>query len=296
MWKGGIILLGNDFKRLREKHGKSLKEAAAGVVTVATVSKFENGLVDVNMGKLERILRNIDVDLREFASLGDPKMGNPDSFVASLLKFYRSGDTDAVRRIAEYRRALYLDSHAAFDFENMMTAAGIYARMTGIVVVDAAEILQLVHSLQNVREWNENEINLFGNAMDVMPASRVYRCGRDLLAQLPQIKNWNVNLFQDGWFAVLNAVELLLRQRDASHCATFISACMDYELPLTGSVIIYRRQFLNLCYRLNTNPVAADKVALNDLLAVLQFTGASTLQRNYRQTATELLGATMLTE
>lgn len=283
------MMLGENFRELRTARGMALKDVAKGVASVATVSKFENGVTDLAAGKVTALLKNMGVSFREFASLSDQSTGHAGSFLFKAVAAYRNDDQPQMREIVLEQMDQYHKTRSEIDFNDMMSAAGLYCDISGEILVSDKDLAQLMEKLRTISEWNENEIILFGNAMTLLPDNHIFMFARDLLAHLDQIKSWNMSLYRDGWSAVLNAVDTLM-QHEVSYCPVLLRLCNAEEVPITISIILFRRRFLTLCYNELTEPSAANRQKIIDLLAILQFNGSTKLWGRYRRSTLNLVG------
>lgn len=282
-------MLGENFQQLRQDRGISLKDVAHGVASVATVSKFENGVTDLSASKVEALLKNMGVSFREFASLSDTSTGHAGSFLFKAVGAYRNNDNARLRKIVADQIDCYRHSNSEIDFNNMMSAAGLYCDMTGEVLVNSTDLKTLTDKLRAIPEWNENEVILFCNSMALLPDNRIYMLARELLDSLDGIRQWNMSLYQDAWVALLNAVDALMLH-DSSYVPVLLRLYNAEDVPLTVSIVVFRRRFLNLCYQQRSEPSAANAQRIMDLMNMLQFNGSSKLYGRYKRSATNLVG------
>lgn len=281
-------MLGENFRQLRQDRGIALKDVAKGVVSVATVSKFENDVADLTAGKVTKLLNNMGVTFREFASLSDRSTGHAGAFLFKVISAYRAADADGMRKIVEGQVATYRASKSMIDFADMMSAAGLFYDLTGEVLVDDSDLERLSTNLRSLPEWNEDEVILFGNSLTLLPDNQVYLLARELLNRLDDIRSWNMSLYQDGWTALLNAAEVLM-MRDSAYAQVLLRLFNDQEIPLTISLIIYRRRFLNLCYIERNAPTPENKEELRELLDMFKYMSANQLYNRYTRSVKEIL-------
>lgn len=281
-------MLGENFRQLRQDRGIALKDVAKGVVSVATVSKFENDVADLTAGKVTKLLNNMGVTFREFASLSDRSTGHAGAFLFKVISAYRAADADGMRKIVEGQVAAYRASKSMIDFADMMSAAGLFCDLTGEVLVDDSDLERLSTNLRSLPEWNEDEVILFGNSLTLLPDNQVYLLARELLNRLDDIRSWNMSLYQDGWTALLNAAEVLM-MRDSAYAQVLLRLFNDQEIPLTISLIIYRRRFLNLCYIERNAPTPENKEELRELLDMFKYMSANQLYNRYTRSVKEIL-------
>ncbi|KRM54987.1 Rgg/GadR/MutR family transcriptional regulator [Lacticaseibacillus sharpeae] len=281
-------MLGENFRQLRQDRGIALKDVAKGVVSVATVSKFENDVADLTAGKVTKLLNNMGVTFREFASLSDRSTGHAGAFLFKVISAYRAADADGMRKIVEGQVATYRASKSMIDFADMMSAAGLFCDLTGEVLVDDSDLERLSTNLRSLPEWNEDEVILFGNSLTLLPDNQVYLLARELLNRLDDIRSWNMSLYQDGWTALLNAAEVLM-MRDSAYAQVLLRLFNDQEIPLTISLIIYRRRFLNLCYIERNAPTPENKEELRELLDMFKYMSANQLYNRYTRSVKEIL-------
>lgn len=281
-------MLGENFRQLRQDRGIALKDVAKGVVSVATVSKFENDVADLTAGKVTKLLNNMGVTFREFASLSDRSTGHAGAFLFKVISAYRAADAAGMRKIVEGQVATYRASKSMIDFADMMSAAGLFYDLTGEVLVDDSDLERLSTNLRSLPEWNEDEVILFGNSLTLLPDNQVYLLARELLNRLDDIRSWNMSLYQDGWTALLNAAEVLM-MRDSAYAQVLLRLFNDQEIPLTISLIIYRRRFLNLCYIERNAPTPENKEELRELLDMFKYMSANQLYNRYTRSVKEIL-------
>lgn len=100
---------GRFFRQFHKDRGLSLEEATQGAdCAPSTLSRFERGLVDVNVANISKIMGNLSMntlDVRMFLS------GNPEHWRENFINSYRAGLVD---NIAQQAR-VYIDRHQETD-------------------------------------------------------------------------------------------------------------------------------------------------------------------------------------
>lgn len=98
-------MYGKKFKEIRIKQNISLEQAAKDVVSISTLSRWENDKLDINFSQLNHLLANIHLTLREFARYCE--INPSDTFSIKAAKAYNSDDINQLHALAQQQLDKY---------------------------------------------------------------------------------------------------------------------------------------------------------------------------------------------
>ncbi len=258
----------------------SMKDVAAGVTSVATVSKFENGVADLASGKVLQLLQNMGVSFRNFVHIqGD---SSTHAALQQVMTMYRCHQIDQLQTFVTTRVNARAQRAASVDFNELMIAAGLCCDLSGEVFVTDQDIRKLAQDLRSVTEWDENEVYMFNTTVPLLPDNVLYELAHSLLEQLNEIHVLNASLYQKGWLAVLDAIEQLM-ERQSSYSTVLLRRSNEEDIPLTISVVVFRLRVLNLCEQERTQPTEETRKQITDMLDLLKFIEADGLVTKFER-------------
>ncbi|WP_196246272.1 Rgg family transcriptional regulator [Lacticaseibacillus zhaodongensis] len=283
-------MLGSNFRKIRLERGLTLQEAAAKAVSVASLSKFENEETSLGVRKLTASLHNMNTSFLEYASLCDDSTGNPDSYLFRVVAAYRKPDLATLKLLVDEQAERYKMAGSEIDFNDLISAAGLYCDLSGKNLVGPAELKHLENKLSHVQAWGETEVIVFGNGMTLLNDETVTKLGLDLLAHVDDIHAWNDALYQDAWSALMNVVDLLLA-RHSDQVDRLFKAIGDCDLPEAIMIDHFRLRFLKDCYAAQKQPTAATVALVQRDIDFLAKVGSKRVHDQYVRSAIRLLGA-----
>lgn len=271
---------GNNFKQLRLRAGLSLRQACAGVMSSASLSKFENGLSDIGVDSLRGCLDNIGVSFLEFASMCETNGGTQNSYYYQVFRAYQQGDLKLLRQFAGERRHDYETTASLVSFYELVTTAGLYHALGGSQLLSDDMIARTQAMLMAATSWGEVEILSFAALCGDLAPEIVSQLAEHLLLKIDHIERRSELLYRDAWMAVLNAVENLA-VRAPKLAAEVTTQCQKISIPENTLVVTLRLKFLMACQ-------AADWMQVEHWLALMDFVEAPELRWHYERTATRL--------
>lgn len=120
-------MYGKKFKEIRIKQNISLEQAAKDVVSISTLSRWENDKLDINFSQLNHLLANIHLTLREFARYCE--INPSDTFSIKAAKAYNSDDINQLHALAQ-QLDKYYSSRDRYDLFLTAIANNYYFDLT----------------------------------------------------------------------------------------------------------------------------------------------------------------------
>lgn len=122
------------FKNIREKRGLSLTQVARGIISPATLSRWENGKGKMYFGNVVSLLQRLNIYLDEFISIAQYSRKDNAAIRALLKQVQKAYSEDnAVRleELAQRQIRCYQSSNKELDFFLAMTICSCYEDITG---------------------------------------------------------------------------------------------------------------------------------------------------------------------
>lgn len=280
---------GDTFRELRIREGYSLHDAAEGVTSIATLSRFENGLISIGTEKLMGCLNNIGLTFLEFASAETDNRENQYNYFNDLRKLVELDKTTELTNQVQLQRARYDHSHSTIDFHTLVLAAGMNIKAGGANVLTTAEVAQVLHELRRSDVWGEIELLQFEAAAPLLTSDDDLALAQDLAIHLDDIERRSSLLYRDAWSALLNALEALI-YRDSSDATVLYDKLRQLHIHEEALVMQLRLDLLGNCVQLCQGDEAAARQSITQQLAFLRDVGSKDLAKYYERVIALLCG------
>lgn len=279
---------GEIFRQLRLREGYSLHDAAEEVTSVATLSRFENGLVAIGTEKLVACLNNIGLTFLEFASADDARQENQYNYFNDLRRMVELDQLAELEQQAQAQRARYDRSQSTIDFHTLVLAAGMSVKAGGANVLTPDETGQVLHELRRSDVWGEIEILQFEAAAPLLTAADDLALALDLALHVDDIARRSTLLYRDAWSAMLSTLEVLV-YRGSAQAAELAARLNPMPIHEEAMVMRLRLRFINACVRLRQGEDDAAQQEITQLVTLMRFMRCNDLAAYYERKGSWLM-------
>lgn len=243
-------MYGNKFKKLRTEQNISLEQAAKDVISISTLSRWENDKLDINFSQLNKLLANIHLTLREFTNYCDINSSNTFSIIVS--KAYTSDNIDQLYQLTQFQLRKYYSSRDAYDLFLAAMANNCFYDLTQNNVFTENDINRLNFIFSHIKYWSEFYIKVFSNSVFLIKPKIQYQAAIKILEQLHirDFSSW------DNYISVicsiLNSITSLIIF-DTDLAKKLLDKLEEFTFPSLSSYFQIKRKFLKelLIYRIN---------------------------------------------
>ena len=241
-----MTVIGIRFKRLRVFRKMSLTELADGIISVSTLSRFENGKADIHVEQLFALLNRLSISKTEFILEVDQGYRNDTSIETTIESAYEHDDVRTLsqsvyRNLSDYHkngteRALY----------NAAIAANLLIDLTGKSLLSEQDVEAVCNHISGIDYWGIQELRYLANVVMLIPSKMLYSFALIVVSNLGEIKHSNVFALDDAWILLLNVAYTFLVRGEIQMAADLMRK-LDNEILGSGMLEIQvRRHFMGL--------------------------------------------------
>ena len=161
---------GKIFKVIRESKNMSLKEAAAGDISVAQLSRFERGVSGITLDSFYCCLKNMAVSLDEFQYVYHNYIEADDAlFSKKVADAYQENNVVKLQNILASSEALAEKFPEKKNYKlNTIVVKAVLSSCSPDFQISKKDIEFLTDYLFSVEEWGRYELWLFTNSVDLL--------------------------------------------------------------------------------------------------------------------------------
>ena len=161
---------GKIFKVIRESKNMSLKEAAAGDISVAQLSRFERGVSGITLDSFYCCLKNMAVSLDEFQYVYHNYIEADDAlFSKKVADAYQENNVVKLQNILASSEALVEKFPEKKNYRlNTIVVRAVLSSCSPDFQISKKDIEFLTDYLFSVEEWGRYELWLFTNSVDLL--------------------------------------------------------------------------------------------------------------------------------
>lgn len=161
---------GKIFKVIRESKNMSLKEVAAGDISVAQLSRFERGVSGITLDSFYCCLKNMAVSLDEFQYIYHNYIESDDVlFSKKVAEAYRENNVVKLQSILASSEALVEKFPEKKNYRlNTIVVRAVPSSCDPDSQISKKDIEFLTDHLFSVEEWGRYELWLFTNSVDLL--------------------------------------------------------------------------------------------------------------------------------
>ncbi|MGX7140932.1 Rgg family transcriptional regulator [Facklamia languida] len=157
--------VGRAFKNARESKGMSQREAAHKILSIASLSKFENGFTIISADKFIRLLDRIRMSYFEFYHFFlEEEDCSQSMFILNLRKASHSKNTFQLNRLIK-NEFNYLKHDHNIRHEHNIILAKETIHLVNKQPINRKNMFKIYDFLFSVPDWGEYELILFENAI-----------------------------------------------------------------------------------------------------------------------------------
>jgi HTH-type transcriptional regulator, SHP2-responsive activator len=221
--------LGIVFKNLRKAKGFSQKDAVGNILSLAQLSKFENGKVNISAIHFFHILENICTNMYEFQYSYEEYLMAKDIllFNTELSRAYLEGNIVKLKILLE---KISLDQKKYSDYSSIPKKKILDEIRVKILIsvlepsffIPKNEIDYIKDYFKTLKQWGQYDILLLGHCANVLDSLDLYLVGRELirpdqlLIKLHYVKHSMIQ-------TLLNIIAVLTEKKAYQFANTFIS-------------------------------------------------------------------------
>lgn len=257
-------MFGEIFKKLRKEQNISLAQAADGVTTIATLSRWENGQTNLKFEQMFSLLNNINISVLEFISITLITPHTP--FEDEVDKALQHNSSIELYNLSQKWINIYKASQRTDDLLHAATACDAYLSLTAKNIFPKSYIDDMIQVFSNVNYWSHYYIVNFGNSLSLLPSKNIYGFSMLIINNIEEIKKGGFEYFIDTMSTLLNAA-LLLVYKSPDKAKKLLTKIDNIHLSYYAIPIKLRKDFLEqlLYYKLSDD----DTPILNTLSAFL---------------------------
>ena len=161
---------GKIFKVIRESKNMSLKEAAAGDISVAQLSRFERGVSGITLDSFYCCLKNMAVSLDEFQYVYHNYIEADDAlFSKKVADAYQENNVVKLQSILASSEALAEKFPEKKNYRlNTIVVRAVLSSCSPDFQISKKDTELLTDYLFSVEEWGRYELWLFTNSVDLL--------------------------------------------------------------------------------------------------------------------------------
>ena len=263
------------FKKIREKKGLSLTQVARGIISPATLSRWENNKGKMYFDHVVGLLQRLNIYLDEFVSIAQYSRED-NAAIRTLLKqvqkAYSEDNTIQLKELAQKQVQCYQSTNEELDFFLAMTIYSCYKDITGKNISSNEEQARLDHIFRHVDSWNKYYIRAFGNCITLLSSDQIFEISNLIFEKIRVIPQDNLTQISESIRAVLNAITILL-QRDIQLAKTLVAKLEVNIIPVELLYLKMQLLFLQelICYLQDSNHSVATMEKLIKILRLLGY-------------------------
>lgn len=197
---------GSTFKELREKRGLSLTQVARGIISPATLSRWENGKGEMYFDNVVSLLQHLNIYLDKFVSI--TQYDREDNVAIRVIlkqvqKAYIEDDSTQLKILAQQQMQRYRSTNKETDFFLAITIFNCYKDITGKNILSDCEVERLGHIFQHVKIWNKLYTRAFGNSVTLLNNKQLFEISVQILDGLKEIPQDNLTQISESVKAVM---------------------------------------------------------------------------------------------
>lgn len=252
--KVSLKIFGEIFKKLRKEQNISLAQAADGVTTIATLSRWENGQTNLKFEQMVSLLNNINISVLEFISITLITPHTP--FEDEVDKALQHNSSIELYNLSQKWINIYKASQRTDDLLHAATACDAYLSLTAKNIFPKSYIDDMIQVFSNVNYWSHYYIVNFGNSLSLLPSKNIYGFSMLIINNIEEIKKGGFEYFLDTVSTLLNASQILI-YRSSSLAKNLLAQLDTIHLSFFAIPLKIRRDVLEqlFYYELTGNDI-----------------------------------------
>lgn len=211
-------MYGKIFKKLRLEQNIKQKDVAKQVISVASLSLWENGNGDIPFSKFIKLINRINLTPEEFIKI--TKITRPTPVVKKIEESYLNKDKTRLKKICQNRLELYKKRRLLNDLYVAVIACNYYYDLTNKNLLTTSYQQKIVDYLTDIPFLSQKYLSIYGNCSFLLSSRNLFGLSLSILHRWKEIEEWdNLNtnvaaIYNIAWQAVLNSLEVLIYRKD----------------------------------------------------------------------------------
>lgn len=199
---------GKKFSKLRKNQCISLAQAAEGITSKSSLSRWENGTGEMDIDKVLKLLHKIGFNTEEFFAF------QYDEIDQKAGEAYQRNDLKSLKHYALLSlRNFHNDPESFINLFDASVTCNGYLDLTNINLFSKHDLSKLVFALSNTHEWSQERIELFGGSILLLPPRRTYAFGNLIINQLEKKRMISDFQFSNTYEMIINAIFALIERK-----------------------------------------------------------------------------------
>ena len=259
---------GKIFKVIRESKNMSLKEAAAGDISVAQLSRFERGVSGITLDSFYCCLKNMAVSLDEFQYVYHNYIEADDAlFSKKVADAYQENNVVKLQSILASSEALAEKFPEKKNYRlNTIVVRAVLSSCSPDFQISKKDTELLTDYLFSVEEWGRYELWLFTNSVDLLTLETLETFASEMINRtqfyndLPENRRRIIKM-------LLNVISVCIEGNHLQVAMRFLNYLDHSKIPETD---LYERMLIKYHRALYSYKVG-NSHALSDIEQCLSF-------------------------
>ncbi|EHN58546.1 helix-turn-helix domain-containing protein [Oenococcus kitaharae] len=262
------------FRKIRRQRQISTQQLAAGLLSVSSINKFENGHAKLSFTILAELSRRMNLRPDYFFQEIYKQEGSAYTIFLNKIKpIYESNDLPTLKKIAQ-KKALEVAHNPDFDLIGQLVT--LFSLIKGIdqqYSVDTKMIEKIASHLLAIEYWDPFEISLFNNCLILFTSVMIKNLLKEILYSLDGVEA------SDRILSLLcNAADIFYRRKDYEAARKIMLKCETLFSDQTKLMIRFKLTFMKNLLSSSRKQAVIDN---NKLIESLRMIGSNNLASSY---------------
>lgn len=210
-------MYGKTYKKIRIKQKILQKDAARDIVSVASLSHWENGKGDIPFAKFIELLKRIHLTPEEFFKLAN--ISKPSPILKKMRKLYLARDVTGLKTLCTQQIKRYEQKRTVSNLYLMAIVCNYYHLISNENLLLPKYQLKIISFLSDTPEWIQKHISIFENCTSLLSNKKNYALSKLLLNKWSRIEPWGKmnesgsSLYNIAFQALLNSLTILILRK-----------------------------------------------------------------------------------
>jgi len=177
--------LGEIFKKFRESRHLTQKSVGGKEISVAQLSKFENGVSDITLSKFYLLLERVGITSQEFEHVSnDYEFNHLYNILDKTSEFYNSNNRYGLLKLLEHEKKKLIEMENGLKLQQELNILVIKSALMGVdreTTFTEDEINMLSDYLFSIEDWSYYELILYSTTMHVLSLELISTLSQEAL-------------------------------------------------------------------------------------------------------------------
>lgn len=223
-------MYGQEFKKLRKTQGITLEQATKGICSIATLSRWENELHNIDFSTMMKLMERIHITSHEFMGWSEFA---PEPYVKEeVWQALNSDDVPLIKRVTKNQLEQYHKSKDKFDLYIVASLCNVLYAIEKKNYLPEADQKRLASNFSKVKIWSEYYLSLFGSCVFLLQPKMVYGLSMNVIHDIEHVKKANTTYdLQVAMGSLGDAIIKLIFSHDLPHAEKLLQALQQIDLP-----------------------------------------------------------------